>query len=104
MLLRLCLHDVIADLDLEVDNIDEQIDIFRTEELARAAIAEANYKCFLEKQREKTKPQDESQIEDLAMGVISNKDRGAPVDLSKGGVDNGDLQVLELGESCVVSQ
>lgn len=124
-----CLHNVIADLDLEVENIDDQIDIFRTEELARAAIAEANYKCFLEKQREKTKPQDESQTEELAMMVITNNDRdvsvdlskggvdkgisqgvvmnkeiGSPIDLSEGRVDNGDLQVLEVVEICDVSQ
>lgn len=40
---------MMCDLDLEVENIEEEIDTFRTEELARAAIAEANYKCFLEK-------------------------------------------------------
>jgi hypothetical protein len=80
---------VIADLDLEVENIDDQIDIFRTEELARAAIAEANYKCFLEKQREKTQPHDDLQTGELAMMVITNNDRDVPVGLSKGGVDKG---------------
>jgi hypothetical protein len=43
------LEKVILDLDIEVEDIDGQIDVFRTEELARAAIAEANYKVFLEK-------------------------------------------------------
>jgi hypothetical protein len=85
----ICLHNVIADLDLEVENIDDQIDIFRTEELARAAIAEANYKCFLEKQREKTQPHDDLQTGELAMMVITNNDRDVPVGLSKGGVDKG---------------
>jgi hypothetical protein len=32
-----------------VENVEEQVDIFRVEELARAAIAEANYKVNLEK-------------------------------------------------------
>jgi hypothetical protein len=43
------LEKVILDLDIEVEDIEGQIDVFRTEELARAAIAEANYKVFLEK-------------------------------------------------------
>lgn len=50
------LEKVILDLDIEVENVEEQIDIFRTEELARAAIAEASYKVFLEKQRERQGP------------------------------------------------
>jgi len=43
------LEKVIIDLDIEVENVEEQIDIFRAEELARAAIAKANYEAFLEK-------------------------------------------------------
>lgn len=43
------LKEVILDIDIEVENVEEQIDIFRVEELARAAIAEANYKAYLEK-------------------------------------------------------
>jgi hypothetical protein len=39
------LKEVILDLDIEVENVEEQIDIFKVEELARAAIAEANYKA-----------------------------------------------------------
>jgi hypothetical protein len=34
--------------------MDEQLDTFRAEEVVRAAIAEANYKCFLEKQNSKS--------------------------------------------------
>jgi hypothetical protein len=44
------LQSVIADLDLEIDNMDEQLDVFKVEEIARAKIAEANYNSFLEKQ------------------------------------------------------
>jgi len=50
------------DLELEYENLDEHIDAFKAEEIARAAIAEANYKCFLEKQLEKTCPRDDEQI------------------------------------------
>jgi len=39
----------IFDLDLKVEDVDEQLNVFRAEEVARAAIAEANYKSFLEK-------------------------------------------------------
>lgn len=39
------LQKVIIDLEVEVE---EQLNAFRAEEVARAAIAEANYKSFLE--------------------------------------------------------
>ena len=66
---------VLMDLELKSENIDEHIDSFKTEEIARAAIVEANYKCFLEKQLEKTYPRDDEQILDLAMEAISNQMR-----------------------------
>ena len=50
-----CLEKVILDLDIEIENVEEQIDIFKVEELARAAIAEANYKAFLDRQKDKQK-------------------------------------------------
>jgi hypothetical protein len=50
------LHVVIIDLDLEVDNIDEQLDAFKLEELARAAVVEANYKHFIESQKARDAP------------------------------------------------
>jgi len=53
---------VLMDLELKCENLDEHIDAFKAEEIARAAIAEANYKCFLEKQLEKTCPRDDEQI------------------------------------------
>jgi len=43
-------------LNIEGENVDEQLDVFRAEEIARAALAEANYKVFLEKQKERDKP------------------------------------------------
>lgn len=48
------LHVVI--IDLEVDNIDEQLDVFKLEELARAAVVEANYKHFIESQKARDAP------------------------------------------------
>ena len=54
------LEKVIIDLDIEVENVEEQIDIFRAEKLARAAIAKANYKAFLEKQKERQGPLSDS--------------------------------------------
>lgn len=66
------LQDVLMDLVIESDNFEEQLDIFKVEEKARAAIAEANYKCFLERQGEKNRPKDDDQLQDLAMEVISN--------------------------------
>lgn len=50
------LEKVILDLDIEVENVEKQIDVFKVEELARAAIVEANYKVFLEKQKERQGP------------------------------------------------
>jgi hypothetical protein len=40
------LENVLSDLNIVVDDDEEQIRAFRAEELARAALAEANYKVF----------------------------------------------------------
>jgi hypothetical protein len=53
------LHSVISDMDIDIENVDEQLDVFRLEELARAAIAEANYKSFLESQKARDAPQND---------------------------------------------
>lgn len=45
----LMLQEVLIDLDIVGDNIEEQIGVFQAEERARVALAEANYKVFLEK-------------------------------------------------------
>lgn len=66
---------VIIDLDIEVEDLEEQLDVFRVEENARAAIAEANYKSFLEKQKFRDAPQNDEQLADLTMEVISNIQR-----------------------------
>jgi hypothetical protein len=94
------LQEVMVDLDLEADNFEEQIDVFRIEELARVAIVEANYRSYLDKLKEKTMPQDDCQIEDLAMEVISNEHRGIPMDPSKGGGDKDILVSLTSSTSC----
>jgi len=40
------LENVLSDLNIVVDDAEEQIGAFRAEELARAALAKANYKVF----------------------------------------------------------
>lgn len=78
------LHAVMLDLDLEVDNIDEQIDVFKLEELARVAMAEANYNHFLETQKAKTAPQNNEETADVSLEVISNEVRDCSELVSKG--------------------
>jgi hypothetical protein len=70
------LEKVMLDLDIETKNVGEQIDIFRVEELARAALVEANYKVFLEKQKGKQDSLSSNQMDDLTMEVFDNKGRG----------------------------
>jgi hypothetical protein len=86
---NVALHSVISDLDIDIDNVEEQLDVFRLEELARAAIAEANYKSYLESQKNKDGPQNEEEISELAMEAISNKDREGSEIFSMGG-ENSD--------------
>ncbi|TVU21064.1 hypothetical protein EJB05_30676, partial [Eragrostis curvula] len=64
------LNNVIEDLDLVVEEGNSLIDSIRAEELARAVIAEANYKAFLAKQAERDGETDD--VESLAMEVIDN--------------------------------
>lgn len=66
------LHNVMKYLNIVVEDVEEQIQVFRAEELARAAIAEANYKVFLEKQKDRDKPHGEDATSDLAMDIIDN--------------------------------
>jgi hypothetical protein len=49
--------------------------VFRAEEIARAKIAEANYKLYFEKQKGKTAPQREQETQELPMEVISDSAR-----------------------------
>jgi hypothetical protein len=46
----------VTNLDLNIDNIDTQIEVFRAEEKVRAALAEANYKDYLASVNRKTAP------------------------------------------------
>jgi hypothetical protein len=50
------IHDVTAQLDLDVENIDTQIEVFRAEEKVRATLAEANYRKYLDSVNKKTTP------------------------------------------------
>jgi hypothetical protein len=88
------LQAVISDLDLEMDNVDMHLDAFKTEELARAKIAEANYNSFLEKQKQKTAPQTKEEELDLTMGVISNDQRDFHSDTLKGRGNGMDSSML----------
>ena len=81
------LQSVIADLDLEIDNMDEQLDVFKAEEMARAKIAEANYNSFLEKQNQKTAPKTVEDEKEYTMEVISNQHREFSSVSSMGGGD-----------------
>jgi hypothetical protein len=66
---------VLSDLNIVVEDVEDQIGAFRAEELARAALAEANYKVYLEKIKERDKPRDDDLSEDLSMGIVDNSVR-----------------------------
>lgn len=68
------IHSVASELDLDIGDIDTQIDTFKAEEKVRAALAEANYKEYLEKLSKKTAPQGEEELE-FALSVIDNSNR-----------------------------
>jgi hypothetical protein len=82
------LQSVIVDLDLEMGNVDECLDAFKAEEIARAKIAEAKYNSFLEKQNQKTAPKTVEEEHDLTMQVISNVQRDFILDSLKGRDDS----------------
>lgn len=69
------IQNVLGDLNIEMENAEIQIGVFKAEELAREALAEANYKIFLEKQKERDKPVNDDPIEELTMEVIDNSVR-----------------------------
>lgn len=77
---------VMDDLELECNNIEEQVSAFRAEEMARAAIAEANYRAYLERQKNKNGPQNEEDRGDLSLEIISNQNRGLDSDPPRGEV------------------
>lgn len=69
------LQNVLNDLNLVADDAEEKIGVFRAEELARTALAETNYKVFLEKQKNRDKPREEEGNGDLNMGIIDSEIR-----------------------------
>jgi hypothetical protein len=54
--IRILSVNVMKDVGIILENYDEQIDVFKTEELVRAFIAEANYKLFIDRINNKTTP------------------------------------------------
>lgn len=77
---------VMDDLDIESNDIEEQISAFRAEEIARAAIAEANYKAYLEKQKSFEAPGDKEDTEHISLEKISNQNRALDTDPTGGEV------------------
>jgi hypothetical protein len=69
------LHDIMPYLDIEVENVEVQLNVFKQEEIARAAVAEVNYKKYLEAQKAKNSHDNENELTDLTMEVISNQHR-----------------------------
>lgn len=65
----------VSKLDLNITNIDAQLETFRAEELVRAALAEANYREYLEKINKKTAPQGEEELQEYNLSIIDNSVR-----------------------------
>lgn len=80
--------DATSKLDLTIEDIDSQIETFRAEERVRAALAEANYREYLEKMNRKSAPQGEEEVQDYAMTVMDNSARGADVPYQKRDVNS----------------
>ena len=74
------IQDVASALDLDIVNIDTQIEVFRAEEKVRAALAEANYKEYLDSVNKKTTPQGEEAIQEYSLNAIDNTSRGFAVE------------------------
>jgi hypothetical protein len=74
------IQDVASALDLDIVNVDTQIEVFRAEEKVRAALAEANYKEYLESVNKRTAPQGEEAIQEYSLNVIDNTARGFAVE------------------------
>lgn len=67
------IHDIMDNLDIEIENVDTQIDVFREEERVRVALAEANYK-FLASVNKRTAPLGE-ELQKYMMNVADNSVR-----------------------------
>lgn len=81
---RIALQTVMFDLDIDYDESEEQIGAFRVEELARATIAKAQYKVYLETLKQHTAPPTEDDLVDYSLGVISNQHRNIDTDFPRG--------------------
>lgn len=81
------LRDIISDLDIEVENVEVQLDVFKQEELEAA-----NYKKYLEAQYAKNSPANDEELKDLTMEVISNQHRDCLelFPMERGGIDNSE--------------
>jgi hypothetical protein len=89
------LQNLVSDMNIVVENIEEQIGVFRAEELARAALAEANYKVYLDKLKDRDKPRVEDTTEDLSIGVINNSERLVFADASVNNLTKGVENIIE---------
>jgi small-conductance mechanosensitive channel len=56
------IKNVTDNLDITIENIDDQIEVFRVEERARATFAEANRKEYLASVNKKTAPQGDEEL------------------------------------------
>ena len=63
-------------LDISIENIDDQLEVFRDEERVRAALAEANYKEYLASVNKKTAPQRDEDLQEYSLSVVDNSARG----------------------------
>jgi hypothetical protein len=89
------LHKVLCDINIVVEEVGEQIGAFKVEEVARAALVEANYKVYLEKLRERDKHREEDFPEDISMGIIDNSTRLNVADFSKHDLTKGVMEHVE---------
>lgn len=60
---------------MTIENIDTQIETFRAEEKVKAALAEANYREYLERINKKTAPQGE-ELKDYSLEVLVHSNWG----------------------------
>jgi hypothetical protein len=69
--------DVASTLDLNIENVDTQLEVFKAEERVRAALAEANYKEYSASVNKRTSPQDEEEIQEYNLEAFDNLARDA---------------------------
>jgi hypothetical protein len=81
------IQNIVSELDLEIDNLDTQIDTFKAEERIRAALAEANYKEYLDKINKKTAPRGEEELSEFNLSIIDNSTREVGLEKENENVD-----------------